>query len=171
MSINSFNLTEPQKAILSTEQFFPNTSINDISGRVLINSKIDVKLLEKAINIRYQFSQDNDSITQYEKEYKFFPVDYIYLTPENKEEVFNSISRRVFSLFKSPLYYFAIYETNNHTGGFFVCVHHLICDAWSMSILVNSIISIYSGLLKNENIDFSYDYDYLEFVKQEEKYA
>ena len=178
MSLNSFNLTEPQKAILNTEQFFPNTSINNISGRVVINSKIDVKLLEKAINIfvkknkniRYQLNQNNDIITQYEKDYKSFPVDYIYLTPENKEEVFNSISRRVFPLFDSPLYYFEIYETTDNTGGFFVCIHHLICDAWSMSILVNSIISIYSGLLKNENIDFSCDFDYSEFVNQEEKY-
>ena len=166
MSLNSFNLTEPQKAILSTEQFFPNTSINNISGRVVINSKIDVKLLEKAINIfveknrniRYQFNQNNDCITQYEEKYTSFPVDHIYLTPENEEEVFNSISRRVFSLFNSPLYYFAIYETSDNENGLFVCVHHLICDAWSMSILVSSIISIYSNIILfifTQNINFN----------------
>ena len=179
MSLNSFKLTEPQKAILSTEQFFPNTSINNISGRVVINSKIDVELLEKAINIfvhrnkniRYQLNQNNDIITQYEKDYEPFSIDYVFLTPENKEEVFNSISRRVFPLFNSPLYYFSIYESSDNIGGFFVCVHHMICDAWSMSILVNSIISIYSKLLKNEKIDFSCDYDYSDFVKQEENYV
>lgn len=179
MSIDSFNLTEPQKAILNVEQFYPNTSINNISGRVLINSKINVELLEKSINIfvqknkniRYEFMQNNDNITQYEKEYNPFSVDYIYLTSENQEEIFNSISRKVFTLFNSPLYYFRIYETSDNTGGFFICVHHLICDAWSMSILVNSVISIYSRLLKCDTIDFSYDYDYLEFIKQEEKYV
>ena len=178
MSLNNFSLTEPQKAILSTEQFFPNTSISNICGRVVINSKINQKLLEKAINIfveknkniRFQLNQDSNGVTQYEKEYIPFSVDYVFLTPENRDEIFNSISRRVFTLFDSPLYYFEIYETADNTGGFFVCVHHMICDAWSMSLLVNSIVSIYSKLVKNEDVDFSYDYDYLDFINQEEKY-
>ena len=109
MSLNNFSLTEPQKAILSTEQFFPNTSISNICGRVVINSKINQKLLEKAINIfveknkniRFQLNQDSNGVTQYEKEYIPFSVDYVFLTPENRDEIFNSISRRVFTLFDS----------------------------------------------------------------------
>ena len=93
MSLKNFSLTEPQKAIFNTEQFFPNTSINNISGRVIIHSKINVKLLEKAINIfvqktnniRYQLCMDKDIVKQYQKEYEPFCVDYVCLTSENAE--------------------------------------------------------------------------------------
>lgn len=178
MSLKNFSLTEPQKAIFNTEQFFPNTSINNISGRVIIHSKINVKLLEKAINIfvqktnniRYQLCMDKDIVKQYQKEYEPFCVAYVCLTSENAEEIHNSISRKIFPLFDSPLYYFCIYENSDNTNGFFVCLHHIICDAWSMSLLVSSIISIYSSLLKNEPINFSCDYDYLDYIEQEQKY-
>lgn len=178
MRSNVFNLTEPQKAIWNTEKFYPNTSINTISGKVLINSEFNRKLLEKAINlfvqrtkgIRYQLDIDNDIVTQYEKEYEPFSIDFINLNSTNEDEILNSISRRTFCLYNSPLYYFAIFETESKQGGFFICIHHIISDAWSMSLLVNSIMSIYSKLLKDENTDFSDSYSYSDFVEQEKIY-
>ena len=178
MSLNVYNLTQPQEAIWNTERFYLNTSINTISGRVIINSKFNRKLLEKAINlfvqttkgIRYQFDINNDIVTQYEKKYEPFSVDFIKLCSTNEKDILNSISRKVFNLYNSPLYYFAIFETESKQGGFFVCVHHIISDAWSMSLLVNSIMSIYSKLLKNEELTFSDSYNYSDFIEQEKTY-
>ena len=77
-----FNLTSPQKAILSMEQFYPNTSMNTITGKISIHDKVDFSLLQKAIllfventnNIRFRFQINQDLITQYEKKFEPFTI-------------------------------------------------------------------------------------------------
>ena len=54
-----YDLTNPQKLIWYTEQFYSNTSINNITGTVIINEVIDVDALKKAINL---FVQKNDAM-------------------------------------------------------------------------------------------------------------
>ena len=162
MDYEFFNLTCPQKAIMNMEQFYPNTSMNNISGRVSIRAKVDFPTLQKAINIfvkntnniRYQFHINQGNIAQYEKEYKKINIDHYKINSKNKEEIYNSISRKCFPLYDSPLFYFATFQDEDSTGGFFICVHHLIADAWAMSLLIDSVIYIYSRLIKNETISF-----------------
>lgn len=174
-----FNLTSPQKAILSMEQFYPNTSMNTITGKISIHDKVDFSLLQKAIllfventnNIRFRFQINQDLITQYEKKFEPFTIDHIKLTKENEIETSDKIARKVFNLYdESPLYYFATFENPDLTGGFFICIHHIISDAWAMSILISSIISIYSKLLKKETITFAENFSYGDFVTQENEY-
>lgn len=180
MDYKMLNLTEPQKAIWNTEQFYSNTSINTITAKISMHSEINHKLLEKAINIlvekssgvRLQLNIKNEVVTQYEKEYEPFKIECVNLTPENEEEFSNSIARTTFSLFNSPLYHFTIFKRDNKTGGFFMCVHHIIADAWALSVFISTIISVYSELLRNEDIDLNSipAYDYADFVEQENKY-
>lgn len=69
-----FELTNPQKSIWSLEQFYKNTSVNNIGGTLIIKEKIDFDFLEKSINlfikgndsfnIQLQFDKDN-SIKQF----------------------------------------------------------------------------------------------------------
>ena len=180
MNNTFFNLTLPQKAIFSMEQFYPNTSMNTISGKISIHAKIDVSLLQKAIhifikntsNIRYQLHYDQEEVVQYEKEYKPFKIDHIKLNKQNEEEICNKISTKIFSLYDQPLYYFSTFQNEDLTGGFFICVHHIITDAWAMSILINSIISIYSSLLDKKEIDLNSknSLPYSNFINQENNY-
>ena len=53
-----YELTNPQKSIYLTEQYFQNTTINNICGSVLIRQKVNLKLLNTAINF---FVKNNDS--------------------------------------------------------------------------------------------------------------
>lgn len=180
MDYKLFNLTEPQKAIWNTEQFYQDTSINTIPAKISIHSEINSKLLEKAINIvventsgiRTKLNFKNDVITQYESDYEPFKVECVELTSENEEEFTNAVTRTTFSLFDSPLYHFTIFKRANKTGGFFMCVHHIISDAWAMSNFVSSIIYVYSRLLTKEKIDLDSikSYDYFDFINQENNY-
>ena len=46
-----YELTNPQKSIWLTEQFYAGSTVNNICGTANINNKIDFNQLEKAINI------------------------------------------------------------------------------------------------------------------------
>ena len=46
MSNELLELTGPQKSIYFTEQFFSDTSINNICGTLYIKERVDFKLLD-----------------------------------------------------------------------------------------------------------------------------
>lgn len=176
----NYNLTYPQKAIWDMEQFYPDTCMNTISGKISIHDKVNILLLKKAIHIyikntsglRFRFHLEDNVITQYEEPYKDFPLDVISLTSENEKTIENKIASKKFILQDAPLFYFAIFKNENKTGGFFVSVHHLITDAWSMSKLISSILSIYSRLCQNQVLDEATlaNYSYADFIEQEKAY-
>ena len=58
MNKELYDLTNPQKSIWLTEQFYKGTSVNNVCGTVLIDEIIDFDHLLTAINI---FIRDNDS--------------------------------------------------------------------------------------------------------------
>ena len=43
-----YPLTNPQKSIWVTEQYFSNTSINNLCGYLLLNMPVDVNILKKS---------------------------------------------------------------------------------------------------------------------------
>ena len=58
MNKELYDLTNPQKSIWLTEQFYKGSSINNVCGTVLIDDIINFDYLLTAINI---FIRDNDS--------------------------------------------------------------------------------------------------------------
>ena len=58
MSENMYALTNPQKSIWQTGEFYKGTSIENIAGRATILEKVDFKKFQKAINL---FIEKNDS--------------------------------------------------------------------------------------------------------------
>ena len=52
-----YSLTRPQKSIWLTEQYYPNSNINNVCGVMSIFQAIDFDALKKAINL---FVESND---------------------------------------------------------------------------------------------------------------
>ena len=53
-----YDLTNPQKSIWYTEQFFQGSCVNNLCGTVAIDQVVNFDILKKAI---YKFVEDNDS--------------------------------------------------------------------------------------------------------------
>lgn len=180
MNYVSYKLTYPQRSILLTEQFHQNTCVSNIAGTLSINEKIDVDILEQAINL---FIKKNDSlrinlfgsgraIKQIIKDYSYIEVKKVVLSDNySLNDLENDIISKHFTLLNSDLYQFVIFKTPDGTGGFIANLHHIISDAWTMSILIDQIVSFYSSLLKNEPIDIDDNqYSYIDFINDEQKY-
>ena len=174
-----FELTNPQKSIWYTEGFYKGTPIENITGTVLIDGKVNFKLLEQAINIfvqkndsfRLKFIVKDNKIVQYLDKYTKFPVEIIPVNSDDDLKIKEKeIAESVFGTMDSLLFNFKIVKLKNEHGGFIINMHHLISDAWSAALGATGIIEIYTRLLKNESIeDIEYP-SYIEYITSEQEY-
>lgn len=174
-----FELTNPQKSIWSLEQFYKNTSLNNIGGTIIIKEKINFQLLENAINkfielndnlkIRLSFNDDG-SIRQFFSNYIFQKINLINLNSyddllnKEKELIENS-----FSLLNAPLYKFIMFKFPDNTGGIIMIAHHLILDGFSCNFTANKIAYIYNCLLNNHEINIEIN-SYKDYILSEKEY-
>lgn len=100
-----------------------------------------------------------------------FNIQYIEVSNEKElNKILADFTEKQFNLDNELLYDFILFKYKNEPkGGFTAKLHHLISDAWSMTLLIDEIIEIYDALLSNNepNTDFP---SYLEYIKSEQEY-
>lgn len=181
-NVKYYPLTHPQESIWNVEKFYKDTAFGNIAGPVIINKKVNLLVLEKAINI---FVQQNDSVRlilcedvdkpkQYIAEYRELKIDRFDFTYESGLKEFESwVDKQTKIPFKttnSELFYFALINLNDNQGGFYINLHHLICDAWSMTLSVRQIVDNYWKLINNQLIDHTSKPSYIDFIMTEQDY-
>ena len=179
MNMINYELTNPQKSILLTEQFNENTCVSNICGTLSIPEKINEDALEKAINlfiknndsVRIFLTQDGPDIKQCVKDYSFVEIEKICLTedyPLSKLE--EDVITKRFTLLNSNLYRFVIFKNADGTGGYMANLHHIISDAWTMSLLIDQIMNYYVSIIQGTPILDSQNHSYLDFIDEEKTY-
>ena len=177
--MNLYELTNPQKSIWLTEQFYKGTAVNNICGTVLIDEEIDFNKLIDAINI---FIRDNDSFRihivldkagnakQYFGDYS--PSDFTVVTLQGQNELLDlehKMANIPFNIFDNNLYNFQLFKFKDNKGGFVLNTHHLIADACTAGIIASKIVNIYSSLIKNEQIT-EIPTSYINYINSENDY-
>ena len=174
-----YDLTNPQKAIWLTEQFSEGTSLNNVSGNIIIKDVVNFPLLEKSLNVyiqkndalRLQLTMENNTPKQYLTAYEPFSIPKVELKSKEDWDQFNQTVVSIpFTLFDSPLYAFHLFSFPDGTGGLNVTFHHIVSDAWTMSLFIDEVMSIYEKLLKNEEIDTTPNASYLDYIRAEQEY-
>ena len=176
-----FELTNPQKPIWLTEQMYSDTNINNVCGVLTVKEDLNVQKFILAINkfiamndsYRLRLTINSGEIFQYFSDYSYTDFPVVFLNSEEELETLKkSTCKKPFSLLDSPLFTFTVFKLNNGFGGFVLNSHHIISDAWSSGLSVNSIIDIYNSLLVNKDSDIicSNNYSYKEFILSERKY-
>ena len=163
------NLTNSQKSIWVTEQYYKGSSVNTISGSAIIDEKLDFQKLEKSIRIVCQ-KHDNFKIKLKIKDGEIFQeftndkenIEFINLANEKEFEKFRiKTIKKTFDL-ESQLYKFYIIKFENGKGAFLLNIHHLISDAWTLALICNDIIKTYSKLINNQEIETKSIYSYID---------
>lgn len=174
-----YGLTNPQKSIWFTEEFYKGTPIENITGTVIIPEKVNFSVLEKAINIfversdsfRLKFIVNGNNVQQYIAKYEAFTLETVNVSSEEdlKAEE-KKVATTPFNITNSFLYLFKLIKFPDDHGGFIINMHHLISDAWSAGLGGSEIIKIYTRLLKNEDTyDISYP-SYIDYINSEQEY-
>lgn len=178
-----YPLTHPQKSIWYTEKMFPNTSISNVAGTARIKGTVDIDLFEKAINLlikkndafRIRITNINGEEMQYINAYQYRKIDFLdfseYEYPDKQMYNWNEEQTSIpFNLYDSDLCYFAIIKISNEEFAFYAKTHHIISDAWTMSLLVNEVLAFYSALKRGEEINQDNFPSYIEYINSEIEY-
>ena len=173
------NLTNPQKSIWLSNKFYDSSSLFNLGGTLLIHQEVDFDKLDQAINLfikkndgmRLAFELKDGITYQYVQEYTYkkMPI-YNVNSKEELSTLEDIFIHTKFNISKSFLYEFKLIKLKNGHGGFNITLHHLISDAWSMSLLVSEIIDIYSKLVKGDVLSEDSKPSYLDYIQTEQKY-
>ncbi len=174
-----YPLTYPQKSQWHRHQFFPDTGICNIVACLRLWGDIDYNLLGQAINI---FIKKNEGMRLRVVEVDGEPLQYV---ADHFDREFNLIDfsdqgldglhhyaksrvNESFQLLDSDLFEFVLYKISNQQGGFFIRIHHLISDAWTMTLMGTQITNNYNILTRNE-IPLETWPSYLDFIEKEQE--
>ena len=173
------NLTNAQKSIWVTEQYYMGSSVNNICGTAVIQEKVDFGKLEEAIRIVCQ-KHDNfwleirlkdGNVEQVLSERENIQICTINIASEKElEKEREKIVRTTFKLENSKLFKFYIFKFTDGKGAFMLNIHHLISDAWTLALICNEIIKNYSALKQNKEIETKAIYSYIDYIKSEQEY-
>lgn len=179
MKDNIFKLTNPQMSIYLAEQF-TNDPINNLVGTIYFNKDINIDLLKESVNVTIKNNQalrtiifkKDDIPMQYFKEFSPYNVD-VYNFSDKSIDSFESfrekLCQELFDLYDSDLFKFVICILPNNQIALICKFHHIITDAWSLGLVMDSITINYTRLLNHLEIPENCGL-YSDFIKREEEY-
>lgn len=179
MNTELYDLTNPQKSIWLTEQFYKGTAVNNICGTVLIDESVDFNSLYKAITIfvknnnsfriRLCFNENNEISQYFDDNFEINSDIAIFDNDIDLRVLEKEIVSIPFPLLNSQLFKIQFFKFPNNHGGFIVNAHHLISDACTASLVANQIMSLYSALIKGEETSKS-TFSYIDYINSENEY-
>ncbi len=160
--------TESQKEIFASVKMGDdaNCAYNE-SVSVIIHGSIDVEMLKSSFQdlikryevLRATFTPDGQTLcinASFENDIPF--IDLSEMNDKEKDNKLAQILCRVvkepFDLEQGPLFYVHIVKLHEQMFHVVITIHHIICDGWSIDILVSDVAAIYSAKSKDNTINF-----------------
>lgn len=173
---NIYKLSNNQRNIWLVDQRFSNTNVNNIVGELKFNTKIDIETLKRAVNLlvkkndalRIKMEYHDGILEQYIEEYKKFDIDVLNINKD--KEYLQEFSSYIFNLTKDNLYYFEIIQDDKGKTRLISRFHHIIADAWSLSLVSTEIIDLYNKLTNKIEITDENYYSYFKYIESEKQY-
>ncbi len=180
--MNTYPLSNAQKRIWYAQKKYQASSLFNIGGIVKINGEIRVSALSQAITqvvknnvaLNLQFKEDNNQVYQYISQKKCYVAyaDFSSIAdPQNSfEKWYKKQAQIPFVMVERPLYTFTIFKISKSVMGYFIKLHHIIADGWSIKLLTDQIIKSYEAIIKDELYEDEEIPSYIDYVIEEETY-
>jgi len=159
-----------------------NRAYNE-SISLILNGKLDTSALKKAVDalvlrhetMRAVFSTDGRFMTVF----KDFPIhidfqDFSRLASAEKEkaskEYVATDANYVFDLVKGPLVKMALLKTSETQHQFVITGHHIVCDGWSLGIMLQELGELYSANVVNGSHNLPKAESFSEYADEQQIY-
>lgn len=179
----SYSLTFPQQSIWDIETFYENTSYANLAVGVIVKEDLNMDVLEKAVNIiiqsheaiRLRFIIVQREPRQYVSEYKEYKVDRFDFTHSDGLKEFEDWkdhqTKAPFQLIDTDLYYIAFARLSNFEVAIYFKFHHLISDAWSLTMIINEVLNTYKALINEQPFAIEQKPSYLSYILEDINYC
>ena len=173
-----YELTNPQKSIWYTEQFYEGTTVNNICTSGIVYGEINENLLKQAIknvvkqndNFRIHIILENGIAKQYISDYKDFNIAVEYINNEAEiEKIEKEEALHKFNVINSDLFKFKLAISENNFACIILTVNHLIADSWGLGLVIQEILRNYNNLKNNEEISQE-TFSYVDYINAEKEY-
>lgn len=179
MTKKLYDLSNPQKSIWVTEQFYYTTNINNICGTAIISNTLNFDILKQAIlnvidnndSFHIRFTKENDILKQYIDKNIQMNIEIVSL--KHKEEISileQKTLSRVFKITEEPIFEFKIFKFKDNTGGFLLNIHHLLADSWTLGLTCQKIVHEYSLIISNSKEIINENQSYIKYLQSEQEY-
>jgi amino acid adenylation domain-containing protein len=151
--------TESQREMWATVEMLPEASLcYNESIRISLKGALEREVFEKAFQ---EMIRRHDALrSSFIKDGRFFlvtdkfnyPLDFLDLS--NDKDASHEIEKLIkectlfkFDLIKGPLFKARLVKVSEREHLFFFSAHHIVCDGWSMAVMVGQMSEVYSHLL------------------------
>lgn len=172
-----YSLTTPQQNIWNLQKFYKDTSISNLCGACFFKEKMDYYFLSQAINmeirtqtaLRLRFKEVEGNPEQYVCD--FMPVEIPFREFDSMKDFdrfAKNFAKEPIGLIERQMFRASMFEVEGRSG-VIVAASHMICDAWTYSLMIREMVAHYNdlkaGLSGNES-----EHSYVDFILSEEKY-
>ncbi len=179
--MKTYTLSNAQKRIWYAQKKYKNASLYNIGGTVKILGDTNPDILRQALlqliqnntALRLCFFENNGQIYQYISD-NTHEIPFIDFTRESAPlQAYKNWSQNCaqtpFAMIDQPLCYFAIAKISEWETAYFVKLHHMIADGWSMKLLTEQVAAYYTQI-QNGNTPTAGQPSYLDYITEEEQY-
>lgn len=185
--MNYYDLTTAQlkewNYIKNNMDNYPFNQSRHIGGYASFGGIIDFGIFKKAINI---FVQKNDGmrlrcieVDGAPKQYvcQFTGYDADFLDFSHCDDADSEFNKWLAEDFKKPfgdiygdLYYFAVIKISENKSAWYMKIHHIKFDGWSVGIMVRQIFEAYMKIKYRGTVESEPEASYLEHIDNEKRY-
>ncbi|WP_193014010.1 non-ribosomal peptide synthetase [Staphylococcus equorum] len=169
-------LSDAQTEIIQLQEYYENNSINNIPGIIYIKPEVKIEEIEKALNnlikthesYRIKMKKVKGEYKQYITEHKDRNFDFIDFMNNQVgyDEWINEQARKNLFFENKDLFDFKIMRLPTGKTGILLLEHHVISDAWSLTVAINTICKYLIDGTNNKQIESTY----FNYIKEELEY-
>ncbi len=179
-----FPLSFSQKSIWQSCTLPNNNNAYNLSAKIIFNFKVDIdkseallrQILDNNAQLRSTFSMQKGEPVQIihpEQQMHFIRHSINSLTEEELQKQIQKDANEPFSLEHGPLIRFHIYSYSEYKHIFLTSAHHIICDGWTVNILIQEFLGKYfsnnTAKIEKSLQKIELNNEYFEFTKWQKK--
>lgn len=166
---DGYPMTSSQKRLWILCQFDGGSIAYNMPATVKLKGAIDIQKFEEAFNIiiehheilRTAFKTDlNGEVHQYvvpASEISFRILQKNFTREKNGKKAIavylEKLNNEAFNLEQAPLIRASLIKLGDNENIFFLSLHHIIADGWSMELLISQVVSSYNDLVRNKKVE------------------
>ncbi len=172
-----YPLTSIQKRIWYAQEQHKSSSLFNIGGYVRIKTQNNLHTLRKAIEmlsnnfdvLQARFQYMNHEVYQYKDDSPLIVGKRHFKTEEELRGWCEADIRLPFVMTNSSLCRFNVFTLGEQETGYYVKLHHIIADGWSMKLLTEQIAKNYDYLTTNRFVENAERFSYFDYALKESK--